>query len=152
MSVKGKRKIWVGPADGPSCKPLLMEGLAVDAFLPGTIVERTTSGLQTSSKDATVFGQEALVAVEYGAHTDSTVDTAYTIDDVAEAALVRSGEFVNVLIADGNNITELGAPITSNGAGRGALAAIDGSEFILFYSDEVINVSGADALVRCIKA
>ena len=41
MSVKGKRKIWVGPADGANCKPLIVEGLAVDAITPGSLVTIT---------------------------------------------------------------------------------------------------------------
>tara|TARA_R110000751_G_scaffold91926_3_gene180104 strand:+ start:3160 stop:3618 length:459 start_codon:yes stop_codon:yes gene_type:complete len=151
MSAIGKRKIWVGPADGPACKPLVKEGLAIDAFLPGTLVDRTPSGLETSTKAATLFGQEPTIAMEYGAHTGNDVDTAYTIGDTAISAFVRSGEFVNGLVAVGNNITVLGAPLTSNGAGRLRLAATDGTEFILFHADEIINVTGADALVRCIK-
>ena len=151
MSTIGKRKIWVGPADGPACKPLIKEGLAIDAFLPGTLVVRSAAGLATSTKAGTVFGQESTIAMEYGAHTGNDVDTAYTIGDSAISAFVRSGEFVNALVADGNNITVLGAALTSNAAGRLRLAATDGTEVVLFQADEIINVSGADALVRCVK-
>lgn len=151
MSTIGKRKIWVGPADGTACKPLVKEGLAIDAFLPGTLVVRSASGLATSTKASTIFGQEPLIAMEYGAHTGQDVDTAYTIGDVAISAFVRSGEFVQVLVANGNNITTPGAALASNGAGRLKIAATDGTDSILFHADEIINVSGADALVRCIK-
>tara|TARA_R110000851_G_scaffold3716_1_gene15160 strand:+ start:383 stop:841 length:459 start_codon:yes stop_codon:yes gene_type:complete len=151
MSTIGKRKIWVGPADGPACKPLIKEGLAIDAFLPGTLVVRSAAGLATSVKASTVFGQEPTIAMEYGAHTGGDVDTVYTVGDSAISASVRSGEFVNALVAVGNNITILGAALTSNGAGRLKLAATDGTDFIMFHADEVINVTGADALVRCIK-
>lgn len=151
MSAIGKRKIWVGPADGAAQKPLVKEGLAIDAFLPGTLVVRSAAGLATSTKASTVFAQEPTIAMEYGAHTGQDVDTAFTIGDTAIAAFVRSGEFVNVLVADGNNIVTLGSGLTSNGAGRLKLAATTGADIVLFQADEIINVSGADALVRCIK-
>lgn len=152
MSTIGKRKIWVGPADGPACKPLIKEGLAIDAFLPGTLVVRSAAGLATSTKASTIFGQESTIAMEYGAHTGQDVDTAFTIGDTAIAAFVRSGEFVNALVVDGTNIVTLGSGLASNGAGRLKLAATDGTDFVLFHADEIINVSGADALVRCVKA
>ena len=69
------------------------------------------------------------------------------------AIKLRSGEFANVLVADGNNILASGVPLSLNGAGLLKIAVTPAtvgvtSEQVLCYSDEIINVSGADALVR----
>ena len=60
-----KQKIYLGQADG-SATPTLVEGLAVDAIVPGSLVERSASGLSTSNNLATVFNSECLVAQEIG--------------------------------------------------------------------------------------
>ena len=39
MSVKGKRVIYVGPADDANHKPLNIEGIAVAAIAPGTVLK-----------------------------------------------------------------------------------------------------------------
>ena len=44
-----KQKIYLGQADG-SATPTLVEGLAVDAIVPGSLVERSASGLSTSNR------------------------------------------------------------------------------------------------------
>lgn len=152
-----KRKIWAGPADSSNCHPLLVEGLVVDAFLPGTLVTQETTGLATSTKAATLFSSECLIAVEQGSHVGAEITTAYTIGDTGKAAQARSGEFFNVMVADGNNILKDGTPLSSNGDGTLKIATVPAtvgatSEQILFYSREVVNVSGADALVLAVKA
>lgn len=152
-----KRKIWVGPADGPACHPLLVEGLVVDAFLPGTLVTQETTGLATSTEDATVFDSECLIAIEQGANVGALIDTPWVVGETGKAIQVRSGEFVAVLVAVGNNILKDGTGLSSNADGTLKIAVVPAtvgatSEQILFYSREVVNVTGSAALVFAVKA
>ena len=152
-----KRKIYLGPIDNGSESALHIEGAAVDAFLPGTLLKQTASGLETSDIAATDFSSECLVAEEYGDHVGQGVDDAYTIGDNALAVIARSGEFLNVRVAAGQNITAKGTPLSSNGDGTLKIATVPAtvgatSEQILFYADEIVNTGGAVALVRVRKA
>jgi len=151
MSVIGKRKIFVGPADGVTgCKPLSVEALAKEADIkPGMIVEFSTTGLIKSDTNGGNAGEPTIVALEYGDHYNGDVDTVYTSDETMLAAYPRSGEFFNVLVVAGNNITKKGTPLTSNGAGKWKIST-PATEEVLAYADEVINVSGTDALVRAV--
>ena len=145
-----KHKIYGGV--GP-----LVEGLVVDAFLPGTLVTQETTGLATSTKAATLFSSECLIAIEQGSHVGALIDTPWTIGETGKAAQPYSGELIAVMVKDGNNILKDGTPLSSNGDGTLKIATVPAtvgatSEQILFYSREVINVSGADALVYAVKA
>ena len=152
MSTKGKRTIYVGPADGANDKPLHVEGIATEAgILPGSVVHQVAGGLEVNDTAATVFAQALLVADKDEARSKS-VDDAWTLDESMVAIQPRSGEFFNGLVADGNNIASRGVALTRNGAGLFAIALTDGTQDIVAYSDEIINVSGADALVRMKKA
>lgn len=152
MSVIGKRTIFVGPADDANHKPLNVEGVAIAATLPGLIVEQIATGLQINANAATVFGQELLVADKDQQRTKS-VDDAWTIAENMVAIKARSGEFLNIIVVDGEDITSRGTPLSLNGAGKLKIAvtpAVVGatSEQVLAYSDEIIDTTGADALVR----
>ena len=152
MSTIGKRKIWAGPADGANVHPLTFEGTADDSILPGKICIPTATGLKLGDAAGTVFGIQQLVAMEYGIHTGQDVDTAYAAGDLVKAVQPRSGEFVNVYVAAGVNLGTLGIGLAADGTGNLAIAATDGSEDVLFYNDEVVNVTGSPALVRVRKA
>lgn len=147
-----KRKIYLGPVDSGVNGPLIVEGLAVDAFTPGDLLEQTSAGLATSNNAATVFNSECLVASEISESEGGTISTAYTIGDTAEAIAVRSGEFVNVVVAASQNITSKGVALSSNGLGRLKIALTDGTEQVLFYSDEIVNTGASAALVTVRKA
>lgn len=151
-----KRKIHLGPADG-SAKALYVEGLAVDAFLPGTLLKQTASGLATSDKTATSFSSECIVAKEISESEGGSITTAYTIGDTAVGVVVRSGEFANVRVAASQNITAKGVPLSSNGDGTLKIATVPAtvgatSEQILFYSYEIVNTGASVALVTVRKA
>lgn len=152
MSVKGKRTIWAGPADKADSKPLLVEGTAANQFLPGNLVVKSNNSLQISAKAATEFDSQALIAVEYGDHIDGDVDTPYTAGQHALAINVRSGEFVNALVAATSVLVEGVTALSSNGAGALKVAATDGTEQILFYTDESLTVGASAELVRVRKA
>lgn len=147
-----KHKIFLGPADSGAPHALRVEGLAVDAVLPGSLVKQVAGGLETSDKAATVFDSQVLIAEEYGAHVGQDVDTAYTIGDVCLSVNLRSGEFVNVRVATGSNLTAKGIALSSNGDGQFKIAATDGTEQVLLYSDEIVNVTANNTLVKARKA
>lgn len=148
MSVIGKRVIFVGPADNSDHKPLNVEGVAVSAVVPGTVLKSLATGLDASDIAATVFGQLFLVA-DKDQQRSKSVDDPWIIDENMVSIQPRSGEFVNVLVASGNNITVPRTALSRNGAGLLKIAVTDGSEEIVAHADEIVNVT-ADALV-CVR-
>ena len=144
-----KQKIYLGQADGSST-PTIVEGLAVDAIVPGSMVTRGAAGLATSTKAATFFASEALIAQELGSGRGAEITTAYTIGDTAQAVKVKSGEFVNVRVATGQTIV-VGTALSSNGDGTLKVAATDNTQQILFYAEEAVTTSGV-TLVTVSKA
>lgn len=151
MSDKGKRLIWLGPADGANAKPLNIEGVAVASTAPGTIMQQTGSGLQANALAGIIFGEQLIVADKDQMRSKS-VDDAWTINENMVAIAPRSGEFINLLIATTQTLI-IGSPISRNGAGLGKLAVTPAtvgatSEEILCFSDELITTS-ATTLVRC---
>ena len=151
MSVKGKRTIWVGPADQADSKPLYIEHQASESILPGSLVKQSTGTFALSDKAATVFDSQAIIAAEYGDHIDKDVDTAYASGEVVLGINTRSGEFVNALVVAAATLTK-GAALSSNGDGTLKVALTDGTEQILFYSDEALTVGESAELVRVYKA
>ena len=153
-----KRKIWLGPIDNGVNGPLLgSPGLVVDAFTAGELLVNTAAGYATASAAATVFGAEFLIAQEISEGEGGLITTAYTVGDTVEPIVVRSGEFVNVAVAAGQNITKKGTPLSSNADGTLKIAVTPAtvgatSEQVLAYSDEIINTGGAVALVTVRKA
>ncbi len=152
MSTLGKRVIYVGPADGANHKPLNIEGVAVAAVLPGTVLKRLATGLDTNDIVATTFGEQLIVADKDQQRTKS-VDTAWTINENMVAIAPRSGEFINVLVATGQTLIK-GDPLSRNGAGLLKLAVTPvtvgaTSEEIVGFADEAI-VTSATTLV-CVR-
>ena len=153
MSAVGKRTIFVGPADGANHKPLNVEGLAVDAMLPGTVLklDAAGAGLATNDIAAIIFGDMQLVADKDQQRTKS-VDDAWTINENMVAIQPRSGELLNVLVATGQAITKRGTPLARNGAGLLKIAVTPAtvgatSEEIFGFADEIITTT-ATTLVR----
>lgn len=145
MSTIGKRTIYVGPADGPNNKPLNVEGIAVAAIAPGTVLSKSASGLDASAVAATVFGQLPLVA-DKDQQRSRSVDDAWTINENMVGIQPRSGEFLNVLVVTAQNL-EIGTAMARNGAGLLVIAATGGTNEIVGYSDEDVTTSGTQ-LVR----
>ena len=141
-----KRKIWLGPLDNGVNGPLYVEGLVVDAFTAGELLRRTSSGLATSNIGATAFNNEISEA------EGGNITTPATVGDTGKAISVRSGEFVNASVGASENITSKGVALSAKGDGTLKIAVTDGSEQILFYSDEIINTGAAVALVQVRKA
>lgn len=147
MSVIGKRDIACGPADFGYGKCLKVEGVALTAsVLPGSLMAITATGLALNTAAATVFGQLTLFA-DRNYLQQKTVDDVWVQNENMVAIQPFSGMYFNVLVAAGNNITTRGTALTRNGAGLLAIAATDGTEEIICYTDEIVNVT-ANALVR----
>ena len=144
MSAKGKRTIFVGPADGSNHKPLNIEGVAVAAVLPGTLLKRTAAGLDANDIAATTFGEQLIVA-DKDQQRSKSVDDAWTINENMVAIAPRSGEFINILVVTGQALIH-GSPISRDGAGLGKLAVTPAtvgatSEEILCFADEEVTTT-----------
>lgn len=147
MAVRGKRLIF-----SDSCPAKTQEGIALENdILPGMLVELATvsnvTGFQKSDDAATVFGPQLVVA-DYNFIQAGTVDDAWTQNETMIARQVRPDEYVNVLVAAGNNITIRGTGLSSNGDGTFKIALTNGTEQVKLIADEVINVTGTAQLVR----
>lgn len=150
MSALGKRVIWVGPADGANSKPLNIEGVAVAATSPGTVLQEVAGGLQASAIAATQFGEQLIIA-DKDQQRSKSVDDAWTINENMVGILPRSGELVNVLVATGQTLIK-GDALSRNGAGllkKAVTPATVGatSEEVVAYADENITTT-ATTLVR----
>lgn len=154
MSIKGKRVIWVGPADGSNAKPSNIEGVATQSTIkPGSVVIQAAAGagLELSDVAGTQFGNPLLVADKDQMRTKS-VDDNWTINENMVAIQPRSGEYLNVLVITGQALV-VGTPLARS-ATDGALhiavtpATVGAtSEEILCYADETVT-TGATELVR----
>lgn len=149
MSVKGKRTIFVGPADGSNHKPLNVEGVATEAVPPGSVVDfaAADAGLELADDAATVFGKLFMVA-DKDQQRSKSVDDPWTISENMVAIQPRSGEFINVLVITAQAVLK-GLPLSRSGTpGALKLAATDGTEEIEVYADESVTTT-ATQLVRC---
>ncbi len=138
-----KRRIYLGPVDGPSKKSLYVEGAADDAIIPGSLLKQTATGLATSDLADTNTSQYMLLAQEIGASEGGDISTAYTVGDVCYGVHVRSGEFANARVADAQVLVK-GSPLASNGDGTLKLAATDGTDVVLCVANEAITTSGVE--------
>ena len=138
MSVIGKRVIFVGPADGANSKPLNVEGVALDAIAPGTLVVASTSGLAVSAAAATVFGEITLIAGKDSMRQKS-IDDAWVISENMVSHNPRSGEFYNVLTVTGQVLVADKTALTRNGSGLLVIAATDGSQEIVAIAGETVT-------------
>lgn len=150
MSVKGKRTIFVGPADDADHKPLHIEGKAVAATAPGTVLQETAAGLQANAIAATQFGEQLIVADKDQARSKS-VDDSWTINENMVGIIPRSGDVLNVLVATGQTLIK-GDALARNGAGLLKLAVTPAtvgatSEEVVAYADEAVTTVATE-LVR----
>jgi len=142
-----KTLVWRGNASGAQMAPNLIEGIALDAMLAGTLVEVTAIGIQTSDNADTDFTQ-SLTFANRDVMRQKNMDQPWVINESMQAVEFRSGEFGTVRVAAGQNITKRRTGLSSNGDGTLKIAATDGTDKVLCYSDEIINTGGAAALVN----
>ena len=142
MADKGKRLIFSG-----GMTLCATEAPAADATIkPGMFVTHTATTLAKSAEAATVFGSPKLFA-DYDMLHGKTVDDLYASGANVIARALCPDSQANLLVAAGNNITKRGVALSSNGDGTLKIAATDGTEYILAYSDEILNAV-AVSLVR----
>ena len=143
MAEKGKRLIFL---DG--CTLPAQENTALEAdILPGMVIEHAATGLQKNANAATVFGSMPLIA-DYDILGAGDVDTALTQNEVAIGRQLESGKRANVRVLAGNNILAVGTALSRSATpGYLKIALTDGTEEIVCYADEIINVT-ANGLVR----
>lgn len=133
MAIRGKRLIFCDDCTLPA-----QEGKALQAdILPGMAVVQAATGFNKG------VSLTPLVA-DYDMLQAGTVDDAWPQNDNMIARQVESGKRANVLVADGNNITTVGTGLSANADGTWSIDAATPT----VVSDEIINVAGADALVR----
>lgn len=141
-------KIFAGPAgEQPSRAQALLA--AADTGC-GYLVERQTSATEytLSTVAATVQEQEFLVTIDEGETAGRGIDDITPAGDSLEPLQPKSGQLVQLRFAAGNNITNLGMPVTTAAAaGRFALAAAGNKEFAV--TQEIKNVTANDTLVLC---
>ena len=142
-----KTLVWRGNASSAEMQPNLYEGIALDAMLPGTLVEAVATGVQTSDNADTDFTQTPMFA-NRDVMRQKNMDQAWVINESMQAVEFRSGEFGCVRVAASQDITKRRTGLASNGDGTLKIAAIDGTDKILCYSDEIINTGGGVALVN----
>lgn len=140
-----KRKIWLGPIDNGVNGPLIVEGTAATAFLPGTLLTQSGTTLAVSSAANTV-SVLPLFAAEISETEEGTISTAATVGDTAEAIQGRSGEFLNVRVATGQTVVK-GSPMVSNGSGLLVVGTGAQTQHTIAFADEVVTTT-ATTLVR----
>lgn len=148
MSVIGKRVIFVGPADGENSKPLSVEGKAISAIAPGTLVSSSAAGLAVNASAATVFGRLPLIAGKDSMRQKS-IDDAWVINENMVSHQPRSGEFFNVLTVTGQALTSDSTALTRNGAGLLVIAATDGTEEVVAIAGESVTTTATQLV--CVR-
>lgn len=142
MADKGKRLIF---SDGVTL-PATEAKAATATILPGMSVIHTATTLTDNTNASTVFGYPHLFA-DYDFLHGKTVDDLWTLGDNLIARELTQGMKANLIVAAGNNITKRGVALTSDGAGLLKIADVADLDYVLCYSDEIINAV-ADSLVR----
>ena len=143
MATIGKRLIFSGAMTLEA-----VEAPTADATIkPGMSVVHTATALAKNSNADTVFGYPHLFA-DYDMLHAGSVDDTYASGANLIARELTQGEKANVLVAASNNLLARGVALASNGDGTLKIAATDDTDYVLAYSDEIINVTGSAALVR----
>ena len=148
MSVIGKRVIYVGPADDSNHKPLNVEGVAIAATTPGSVVGQGASGLTLVTDATGDFTAQFLVA-DKDQQRSKSVDDDWTIDENMVAIAPRSGEFINVLVITAQAVL-IGSPLARSATpGVLQLAATDGTDEIVGYADETVTTTATQLV--CVR-
>ncbi len=133
-------KIFLGPTDKNF--PQVREALANVALKPGRLVVMSSGKFALAG--ATTIGQVLLVQDNY--LTQKGVDTDWAADDRAIAIEMDDQCLYAARIANGVNITAIGAALTP--AANGTLAAASTGDLVVAYSAEIYNNnSGSEQLL-----
>lgn len=137
-----KNTVWAGTIEN---RPLKEEcKTAVATILPGHMLNKT-AGLFVPT--ATNGEAGALYIADLNTPKHGGVNDLWASGDSVGAFYPRAGELYNVRSAVAN-YTALDTPLTVNASGQVRIALTDGTEEIVAYVQEVVNVTVADTLVR----
>ena len=138
-----KNTVWAGTIEN---RPLKEEcKTAVGTILPGHMLNKT-AGLFVPT--ATNGEAGALYIADLNTPKQGGVDDLWASGDSVGAFYPRAGELYHVRCAATQNITALDTPLTVNASGQVRIALTDGTEEIVAYAQEVINVTAANTLIR----
>jgi len=143
MSTVGKRTIYVGGGVN-NASPLNVEGVAVAATAPGSLMTLGASGLTKSAAAATVFSLP--IFADKDQLRTKSVDDAWTINENMVAIQGRSGDILNALVATAQTLVH-GDPLVSNGAGLLTKGSGALTQNAVCFADEATTTSGT-SLVR----
>lgn len=115
------------------------EFVAAAAFSPGHLLEVTSAGKAQKHSNASGNVGPKIVALEDGMQ-GNTVDDAYSAGAVAQAAVLRPGDRVQLLVKDGENIA-IGDRVES--AGDGTIQKYVADSTGVYYPDGLVGVAMA---------
>lgn len=137
-----KNTVFAGSVDH---QPTIVEARASTGTIkPGHLLNRVSGQFALT---ATNGESGALYIADLNSMKQGGIDDAYTSGDTVKAFYPKAGELYHVRSAVAN-YTAVDTPLTVNAAGQVRVALTDGTEEIVAYVDEVINVTVADSLVR----
>lgn len=145
--MSAKNVIYVATA-GDTCpeqEQAKIEGSST--ITPGALV-RLSNGLFIDH-DAAGEARDFFIA-NLNAEAQEGVNDDWTPGDTLTAFIPQPGQYFNMVVAAGQNITAKGTALTSNGDGTLKIATITGAtpDVTVAVADEVVNTGGATALVR----
>ena len=136
MATKGKRLIF---SDGETLNAT--EGNAADGtILPGMSVTHTATTLAKNALASTVFGYPHLFA-DYDMLHGKFVDDLWVSGSNLIARELTQGKKANVVVTAVNS-TARGIALASNGDGTLKVANTADLDYILAYTDEILNIAG----------
>jgi hypothetical protein len=136
MADKGKRLIF---SDGETLNAT--EGLAADGTIkPGMSVVHTATTIARSTSASTVFGYPHLFA-DYDMLHGKTVDDLWPSGDTLIVRELTQGKKANIIVTAVNS-TARGIALASNGDGTLKVADVADLDYILAYTDEILNIAG----------
>lgn len=137
-----KNTVWAGTIEN---RPLKDEcKTAVATIKPGHALNKT-AGLFVLTATSGEAG--ALYIADLNTPKQGGVDDLWASGDSVGAFYPRAGELYNVRSAVAN-YTALDTPLTVNATGQFRIALTDGTEEIVAYAQEIVNVTVADTLIR----
>ncbi len=137
-----KNTIFVGSIEHT---PTVVETkTAVGTILPGHLLNRTAGLFVPTATDGEA---NALYIADINTMKQGGVDDLWTSGDSVKAFYPVPGDVFHVRSAVAN-YTALDTPLTVNASGQVRIALTNGTEEIVAYVDEVINVTVANTLVR----
>lgn len=137
-----KNTIFVGCIER---QPTVVESkTSVGTIKPGHLLNRSSGSFVLTATDGEA---NALYIADLNTMKQGGTEDLWASGDTVKAFYPAPGELYHVRSAIAN-YTAVDTPLTVNAAGQVRVALTNGTEEIVAYVDEVINVTVADTLVR----